>query len=109
MNRAARSTKWSVVLKDFKQCLPQFLDRLEVPNPQQVLFQSLDQPFSTTVPSGARTKASGSMRCACARLTVEAATGADVLARIANPFSNSTSCSPETAVQRLLTLIFSIR
>jgi hypothetical protein len=29
-------------LTEFEQCLPQFLDRLEVPNPQQVLLQSSD-------------------------------------------------------------------
>jgi hypothetical protein len=38
-----------VRLTEFEQCLPQFLDRLEVPNPQQAFLQSSDEPFSTAI------------------------------------------------------------
>jgi len=41
-----------VGLTEFEQCLPQFLDRLEVLNPQQVLLQSPDEAFSTAISLG---------------------------------------------------------
>ena len=41
-----------VGLTEFEQRLPQLLDGLEVPNPQQVLLQSSDEPFSTAISLG---------------------------------------------------------